>query len=423
MSRSSAVAMLAALLAVPPVQAQTIAITGGRVFTVSGAPIDNGTVIIRDGKIAAVGAGIAIPGDAQHIDASGKWVTPGIVNAGTALGLSEIGAVANTRDFSSRDTVAANFRAWEGINPNTAMFPPARNEGITSVLVAPGGGLIAGQAAFVDLTTGTVADMLRRAPVAMVAQLTDPGSAGTGSRGELFARLREVLDDTRAYARRRADFEANRTRSFSARRVDLEALIPVVDGRLPLLLDADRASDIEAALGIAREYNLKLVINGGSEAWMVAGKLAAAKVPVITGGIANIPLSFSTLNTRPENASILRRAGVPVIIAGNSYGDEATFNVRNVKFEAGNAVAAGLSWDEGLRAVTLTPAEVFGVSDRVGTIQVGRDANVVVWSGDPFEFLTTAEHVIIRGREIRAPSRQDMLMDRYKTLPPSYQRP
>ena len=405
--------------------AQTIAITGGRVYPVSGPPIENATVVIVNGRITAVGAGVPVPAGATTINASGKWVTPGFINAGTALGLSEIGAVNNTNDNTARghDSISASFRAWEGLNPNTALFPPARNDGITSVVVAPGGNLIAGQAAFVDLTVGTVSDMVRRAPVAMAAQLSDPRSGGATSRGELFARLRELLDDAKSYARRKADFEGNRTRSFIASRADLEAMIPVVEGKLPLLLDVDRASDIEVALGIAREYNLRLIVNGGSEAWMVAGKLAAAKVPVITGGIANIPLSFSTLNTRPENAMILRRAGAVVIIAGNSYGDEVTFNVRNVKYEAGNAVAAGLSWEDGLRAVTLAPAEAFGVADRLGTLQVGKDANIVVWSGDPFEFMTTAEQVIIRGQVMHTPSRQDMLMERYKTLPPDYRKP
>jgi imidazolonepropionase-like amidohydrolase len=137
----------------------------------------------------------------------------------------------------------------------------------------------------------------------------------------------------------------------------------------------------------------------------------------------NIPGGFSSLGTRQENVALLRRAGVPVVVIGNAGGGEETFNVRNVRFEAGNAVAYGAAWDDALRAVTLTPAEVFGVADRIGSLSAGKDANVVVWSGDPFEFATQAEHVFIRGRSVKAPSRQDQLMERYKTLPPSYRQP
>ena len=403
--------------------AQTIAITGGRVFPVSGPPIDNGTVLIRDGKIVSVGANVTVPAGATRVDAAGKWVTPGIVNAATQLGLTEIGAVAGTREGSARgrDGIAAAFTVWEGYNPASVLLAPARNEGITSVVVYPGGGLIAGQAAVVSLDTGTVANMLVKAPVAMVGQIGAAGSANLGSRGELIVRLRELLDDVKAYSRRRADYERAETRDFAASRSDLEAMIPVVEGRLPFLIAVDKASDIEATLKLAREYNLKVIIGNGSEAWMIADRLAAAKVPVLTGAMNNIPGSFSTLGQRQENAALLRRAGVPVAIIGNAGGgDEEAFNVRNIKIEAGNAVAYGLPWEEALRAVTLAPAEIFGVDDRVGSLRAGRDANVVIWSGDPFEFGTVAERVFVEGKEIRQRSRQDLLTDRYKTLPPKY---
>jgi imidazolonepropionase-like amidohydrolase len=200
-------------------------------------------------------------------------------------------------------------------------------------------------------------------------------------------------------------------------------MIPVVEGKLPLAIDADRVDDIEAALRLAKEFNLRIIIVGGAEAWLAANDLAAAKVPVIAGAMNNIPSSFSTLNQRQENVGILSKAGVTVAVVGNNGdGDEELFNVRNVKYEAGNAVAYGMSHDAALRAVTLTPAELFGVADRVGSLQPGRDANVVVWSGDPFEFSTKVEHVYIRGQEVMEPSRQDMLTNRYKTLPPQYEK-
>lgn len=406
--------------------AQTIAITGGRVFTVSGPPIDNGTVLITNGRIAAVGANVTIPAGAQRIDAAGRWVTPGFFDAASELTLQEIGQVADTRDFRAkgREAVAAAFRPWLGLDPSSQYVVPSRNEGVTNVAIIPQGNLISGQVAVLDLVDGTASDMIRRAPVAMLAEVGDAAQANAGARGELIDRLREVLLDARAYAQRRADFERAQTRPFAASRADLEALIPVMAGRLPLMIAADKASDIQSAMDLARELNLKLIIAGGAEAWRVAPRLAAQKVPVLTGAMNNIPLSFSTLGSSQENAAVLAKAGVSVAIIGNAGGgDEEAFNVRNIRFEAGNAVAYGMPWNDALRAVTLTPAELFGVADRIGTLEAGRDANVVVWSADPFEFSTRAEHVFVRGVERRELSRQDLLMRRYRNGPPQYRRP
>jgi imidazolonepropionase-like amidohydrolase len=417
---------LALVVGAASLPAQTIAITGGTVYPVSGPAIEHGTVLIRDGRIAAVGSDVPIPADAQRIDATGKIVTPGLVNAATELGIVDIGAVAQTRNISARgqNGIAAAFSVWDGLNPVSVLIPPAREAGITSVVIAPRGGLLSGQAAVLHLVDGSAADLVMKSPVAMVGQIGNAQAIGAQSRGELLMRLREVLDDARAYARRKADYERAQTRQFAASRLDLEALGPVLEGRLPLWIEADRASDIESALKLAKDYNLKLVLSGAAEAWMVADKIAAAHVPVLTGAMNNIPMSFSSLGTRQENAGLLRRAGVTVAIIGNAGGgDEEAFNVRNVRFEAGNAVAYGMSRDDALRAITLTPAEIFGVADRVGSLQPGKDADVVVWSGDPFEFATEPEHVFVRGRESRAPTRQDLLEERYKTLPPDYRRP
>ena len=414
----------AILVTATTVDGQTIAITGGKVYVVNAAPIENGTVLIRDGKIIAVGTNVAVPNDATRIDASGKWVTPGFVDSNTQLGAVEIGAVGDTRDAGARghDQIAAAFTVFEGLNPASQLIPAAREDGITTVLVHPSNGFLAGQSAVVDLVSGNISDMVTRSSAAMVADLTSPRGAGTDSRGEMLLRLREILDDARSYARRRADFERAQTRPFAASRLDLEALQPVLAGRLPLLTLVDKASDIQAALKIARDFGVKLIIGGGAEAWMVADELAAAKVPVLTGAMNNIPSSFNTLGTRQENASLLRRAGVAVALIGNAGGgDEETFNVRNIRFEAGNAVAYGMSWDDALKAVTLAPAQIFGVADRLGSLEPGKVANVVVWSGDPFEFATRAEHVIVHGREYHDVSRQDMLTQRYKTLPPNYE--
>jgi len=414
--RKILLAILLLSLAYLPVWSQTIAITGGKVYPVSGPPIANGTVLIRDGVIVAVGASVNIPAGAQRIDATGKIVTPGLINAITNIGLVEIGQVRDTNDAAAKgsNNIAAAFKVWEGLNPASSVFAPTRSEGVTTVIIAPRGGLVSGQAAAIDLGSGLRSEVIRRSPVAMIAQIDDAQSAGTNSRGELMGKLRALFDDVKFYMAHRLDYDRAATKTLSAPAADLEALIPVIQGRMPIMIDADRVDEIDAALQLARDYSLKLMISGGAESWLAADRLAAAHVPVLTGAMNNIPDSFARLNQRQETAAMLRRAGVQVVLVGNGDGDESRFNARNIKYEAGNAVAYGMNYDDALRAITLAPAELFGLSDRIGSLQAGRDANVVVWSGDPFEFSTRAEHVFIRGRENNEPSRQDLLIERYK---------
>jgi imidazolonepropionase-like amidohydrolase len=425
-ARFKTAALLVVLGVAPAAGAQTIAITGGKVYPVSGPPIEHGTVIIRDGKIAAVGANVTIPAGAERVDATGKWVTPGLVNPSNQLGLAEVGFGGDANESNARpaDAMAPAFRAWEGINPRSVYITATREDGVTSTLAMPVGGLIAGQAAFIDLAGNSVSDMLLEAPAAMIGQISDDQAAKTGARGQLMAKLRRLLDDAKYYAAHKADFDRGQSRTLSASWDDLAAMIPVVQGRLTLILGADRASDIQNALALKKEYGLKLVIAGASEGWMVADQLAAAKVPVLVGAMNNIPYSFAMLGSRQDNAALLRKAGVSVALIGNAGGgDEDLMNVRNIRYEAGNAVGYGMSWDDALRAITLIPAQLFGVDDRIGSLQPGREANVVVWDGDPFEFATHATAVYIRGQRQTDRSRQDLLMQRYKTFPPNYDQP
>lgn len=396
--------------------AQTIAITGGTVYPVSGPKIENATVLIRDGAIVAVGATVAIPAGATRIDATGKWVTPGLFNAATQLGLTEISAVQETNDGRiSGNEVAASFNVGTALNPASQLIPVTRIAGITTALAAPAGGLISGQAVVIDLAGQRATDMLAGPRAAMVFNMSARGAAG-GSRAGVIARLRRVLDDARVYANRRADYDRAATQQLAAPAADLAALQPVLAGTLPVIAIADHRADIEAALRLAADYRLKLIIGGGAEGWMVADRLAAAKVPVILAPLTNIP-SYEALGARYSNAARLAAAGVTIAF---TVSDDGSHNARNVKQEAGNAVSYGLAWDAALRAVTLAPAEIFGVATKYGSLQVGRVANVVVWSGDPFEFSTAVEHVFIRGQEIPLVSRQTELLDRYKTLPPKY---
>lgn len=419
--------LLALAAVASPAAAQTIAITGGTVYPVSGPAIQGGTVLIRNGKIAAVGGNVTIPADAERVDATGKSVTPGFINSATLLGVAEVSGVGETRQFSASggdDQVAAAFRVWDSFNPASVLLAPTRNDGVTTALVVPQGGLVAGQAALTDLAGDSTEAMLRRAPAAMVAQVGDPQEANTTAKGELLVRLRELLEDTRAFMQRRSAYESGNTRRYAASRLDLEAMIPVVQGRLPLLVMADQARDIQSVLDLATEYDVRVIIAGGAEAWKVADRLAAARVPVLTGAMNNIPMSFASLGQRQNNAALLREAGVTVAIIGNAGGgDEETFNARNVRLEAGNAIAYGLSREDALRAVTMAPAEIFGAGNAIGALRPGMDANVVVWSGDPFETTTRAEAVFIKGKRQSEPSRQDLLIQRYRNLPPAYTKP
>jgi imidazolonepropionase-like amidohydrolase len=426
-SISRALALVALCAVASSLGAQTIAITGGKVYPVSGPPIEGGTVLIRNGKIAAVGKDIAIPSDAEKIDATGKWVTPGLVNSSTSLGLGDVGFSGGPRELGAKghDGIAASFQVWLGYNTQSVMIAPAREGGVTSIMINPQGGLISGQAAIIDMTGALgLSDVIVKAPATMIAQIEDDDGAKVGAAGELLGKLRDLIEDTKAYSRHKADFERAQTRTFTATRSDLEAMIPVVEGREVLTIIADKASELQAVIALQKEYNLKVVIAGGAEAWMLADKLAAAKIPVLTGAMNNIPGSFSTLGSRQENAAMLRKAGVQVGIIGNAGGgDEDMFNVRNIRYEAGNAVAYGMSWDDALRAITLAPAEIYGVAGSVGSLKAGTEGNVVIWSGDPFEFASRAEQVFVRGKKIDTPSRQDMLAKRYKTLPPKYNTP
>jgi len=396
--------------------AQTIAITGGTVYPVSGPKVANATVLIRDGKIVAVGAGVTTPSGATRIDATGKWVTPGLIDGAGQLGLVEIGAVPGTREgFLRGDTIAAAFNVAEGLNPASMLIPVTRIEGVTTALATPLGNLVAGQAVLIDLAGNTIEEMLVKSPVGIVADLSESGkNEAGGSRAGVADRLRRAFRDALLYERRRADFNRAQMPPLPESPPDLEALLPMLHGQEALIANANRRSDIETALRLAREFKLKLVLAGAQEAWQIAAELARADVPVLVEPLDNIP-SYDALGVRYENAGLLAKAGVKIALL-----ETDTHNSRNLRQEGGNAVAYGMSWEQALRAVTLSPAEIFGVADRYGSLEAGKVANVVVWSGDPFEFTTGVEHVLIRGKETPLKSRQTELLERYRKLPPNY---
>ena len=424
-ARGALAAVVLALAAGPGALAQTLAIVGGTVHTVGPqGTIEGGTVVVRDGKIAAVGRDVAVPAGARTIDARGKVVTPGLFDSLTRLGVVEVDQVETTRDFAVEDDeITAALTVAEAINPRSTLIPVNRVEGLTRAMVvpSPGASLIAGQGAIIHLGAGS--DLVVRAPAAMFAALGEEGmSHAGGARGAALLRLREALQDAADYAANRPAFERGERRPYALSRLDLEALVPVVRGELPLVLAVDRASDIRAALALGREHSLRLILAGVTEGWTVAEEIAAAKVPVLVNPMVNLPARFEALAATLENAARLAKAGVTVAFAtGDAH------NARNIKQGAGNAVAYGLPWDAALAAMTTVPARICGIADHYGTLEPGMDADVVIWDGDPLEVTTFADAVFIRGQQMPMKSRQTELRDRYKNLqtpmPPAYQKP
>ncbi len=414
-----------ALAAALPARAETsagiVAITGARVVTLGPAgTIENGTVVIEGGRIRAVGREVAIPAGARRIDGAGKVVTPGLFDSLSHLGIVEVSAVEETNDTEVKGhELTAAFDVAEALNPRSQLLPVTRVEGVTGAVVAPVAGdeLFSGRGAAIRLSGG--ADTVVADPVALFAPLGETGAQNAGgSRAADLARLREALEDARDYARHRADFERNGRRRYALSRLDLEALQPVLRGALPLVVTVERASDVEAALKLARELHLKLVLAGAAEGWMVAPEIAAAHVPVLLDPMANLPSAFERLGATLENAARLARAGVEIaFMTGEAH------NSRNLRQGAGNAVAYGLPWEESLRAMTANPARIWGLAHQ-GTLEPGKEADLILWDGDPLELQTAALRVFLRGREVPQTTRQTELRDRYKTLggdlPPAY---
>jgi imidazolonepropionase-like amidohydrolase len=408
-----------------PSFAETIVITGATLHTLGPeGTIRNGSLVIEDGKIRAVGATVPVPAGARRIDARGKVVTPGLFDSLSQLGLVEVNAVEGTRDARVEDDrITAAFNVADALNPRSALIPVNRIEGLTRVVAAPNPGktLIAGQGAILHL--GGAESYLVKSPAAMFAVLGETGSRlSGGSRAAAMLRLREAFQDAKDYAANRRAFEQGERREYALSRLDLEALGPVVRGELPLVVTVNSASDIESALRLGKELGLKLILAGAAEGWKVARQIAAAKVPVLVSPLENLPGSFATLGATLENPARLHQAGVTVaFMTGDAH------NGRNIKQGAGNAVAYGMPWEAALAAMTSVPARIWGIADRYGTLEPGKDADVVIWDGDPLELTSYPEAVFIRGVEMPMTSRQIELRDRYKDLggplPPAYRQP
>lgn len=435
---------VAALALTGPALAQDVAITGGQVLTGTSV-IENGTVVIRNGKVVSVGTGAA-PAGLRVIDARGKVVTPGFVAVDSGLGGTEVGSVRGSNDLANRaNTLTAAFDLSYGLDPWSLTLPVARLGGVTRAVVTPqhggsGGGhshddsdfagagaggfqtpgLFAGQAAVIKLGG---ADILVKPRVAMVAPFGEAGKAvAGGARGAEFVLFKETLAEVRTYARNKAAYERADMRALSLSRADMEALIPVAEGRMPLIVTVNRASDIQQVLRLAREEGIKIILDGAVEGWLVADEIAAAKVPVILHPTTNLPSNFEMRAARMQNAAALNAAGVVIALKGN---EGSAHRARDIRYNAGNAVSHGLPFAAAIQAITVNPARIFGFDGQFGELKAGAAGDVVVWSGDPLEPLSQPSAVLIDGVEQPLQARNLLLRDRYRTggegaMPPAY---
>ena len=428
-----AIVCVALGVSVAPAFGQAVAIVNAEIHTVSGGVIQGGTIVLQDGRITAVGTSVSVPAGATTIDGMGKVVTPGFIDSSSRIGLFEIGSGSpgSSDAATSEEDLGASFNPVWAVNPENTFIPVTRVGGVTSVVVSPGGGnLFTGQGALIALDGETVEDMIRRESVAVYTAMGESGSARAGgSRAANYRRLHDALWDARAKSlgddeaeededpdedegkdedededTKAKDPLAKGGRSKLDER-DLESLEAVISGAVPLVVQANRASDLRLALKLKEDFGIDMVILGGDEGWRVADELAAARVPVVVIVTSNLP-TFDGLSASLANAGRLQAAGVEVLFTGG----------RAITHQAGLAVANGMDHAAALRAVTLGAATVWGVSDQTGSLEEGKIADVVVWSGDPFELSTSVEHVFIGGRQIPSDSRQKRLFERYRDL-------
>lgn len=407
------------LLSTVAVAAGEVAIINAKVLTMTTAgDIAGGVILISNHKILAVGKHMDIPTGARVINAAGDIVTPGLVAPDTTLGLTEIGSVSGTDDaMTASPLISAAFDVQYGLNPDSVTLPVARLGGITSALAMPSlrtgkdskVRLFAGQAAMIRLTGSP--DILLRSQVGMVLELGESGARDSG--GGRGAEIVELLDDLNA-AR---EFMRNRntsTQDLGLSKADLAALVPVVQGRMPVMAIVHRAADIRTIIQIAKAQKIKLILVGAEEGWKVAHDIAVAHVPVILNPNADLPADFELLGATMRNAALLHAAGVEIAISGS----DPSHLVSEMRYNAGIAVAHGLPYAAALEAITSAPARIFGVDGLVGSIGAGKDADLVIWNGDPLEPLTQPVAIFIRGTEQPLTSRQLDLARRYTEAAP-----
>ncbi len=422
---------LAVFLTVASVRAagsEVILLRGATVHTVSGADIADGAVLMRDGKIAEVGARIALPKGARVIELKGLHIYPGMIDSATEIGLTEIEAVREMSDISDIGLFKPQLRAATAVNPASEHIPVTRANGITSVITSPGGGIVAGQSVLMHLNGWTMEEMAIRAPAAMRLEFPrirmpgrfggaeTPGRAGSSAYTDAkkkyeqqLSELNDFMESARRYRQAKAaagpDFETD---------LKLEAMIPVLDGKLPMLIRAEKEKTIKEAIAWSDKQQVHMILERGAEAWKVAPELKAHNIPVVLPPTLRLPEEEDDPYDKPFSMpGELWKAGVKIAFA--SFGPGAEDNPRNLPYEAAAAVGFGLPKEEALKAVTLYPAQIWGVGDELGSIDKGKWADLIVTDGDPLETRTQIKQVFIKGAAVDLENKHHRLYEKYLT--------
>jgi imidazolonepropionase-like amidohydrolase len=401
----------------PKAKFGSFALTNATIQTVTKGTITNGTIVISKGKIIAVGASATIPQDAQVIDCKGLSVYPGMFDSGTKIGLTEVGSDPRTQDYSEIGDVIPQMRALSAINPNATAIPVTRISGVTTALASPDGGLLAGTAALVNLF-GYTPDQMYAGFQGVVMNFPNTGRRGFFDRRtedeikKASEKALKLLNDVWEKAVQYHKLDSATQGKGITYYPELKALLPVVRGQIPFLIEVNTSKDIQSALKWVKEKHIKKVIlTGVAEGWRVADEIAKADVSVIVGPVLALPTrEYDKYDKAYANPGLLKKAGVTRIAIKTEDGNT---NYRNLPYHAGFAAAYGLGKEEALRSVTIVPAEIFGVDDRLGSIEVGKDATLFVTDGDPFETKTQVKQVFIGGWQIPLVSRQTQLYDEF----------
>ncbi|NOS56016.1 MAG: amidohydrolase family protein [Cyclobacteriaceae bacterium] len=392
-----------------------VALTNATIETVTKGTIQNGIVLIVDGKIAAVGANVSIPSGTETIDCKGQFIYPGMIDAGTNLGLSEISSVARTTDFNEIGEVIPQMKALTAVNPNASAIPVTRVSGVTTALSIPTGGMLSGTAALINLH-GYTPDQMFAGFEGIVLNFPNTGRRGFFDRrtdeeikkasDKALASLNDVWEKATQY--QKLD---SATKGKAGYYPELQALIPVLRGEQTLLVEVNASKDIQAALKWLKEKKVKKsILTGVAEGWRVADEIAKSGIPVITGGVLELPTrDYDRYDKAYANPGLLKKAGVKVAIKSESNNN----NYRNLPYHAGFAVAYGMNKEDALKAVTIIPAELFGVASKLGSIEVGKSATLFICNGDPFETKTQVSHVFIEGWSMPMVSRQTELYNEF----------
>ena len=411
-------------------QDKPVVLKSGKLLTITHGVIENGVLVMQGGKIAAVGAAgsVSLPGGAQVIDAAGMTIYPGLIDSETQLGLTEISAEAMTNDLvEMSDEIMPHMHTAEAFHAESALIPVARMNGITNAVVAPeSSDTLPGQDSFIQLAGASATEMLLIRDNAMPLNFTGDERRNKGgfekrkfpsTRMGLAAQLRQTFLDAQDYKAKWAEYERKKADAVRDKKSEpappkhdlkLEALLPYLEGKKTIVLAAEGPSDLETAVSLANEFKLKFVLNHISHSQAVLDYVAGLKVPVIVGPIYEAPKEDERYDTVFKLPAELYKRGVKIAFASYS-----AHNVRNLPDQAGYATAFGLPYDEALKAITINPAEIWGVADKLGSLEVGKTANVVVAQGDPLDVKTDVKHVFIEGREVPMTDRQTRLRDEY----------